>query len=67
VLHQTGAYDFGKSQASTSVEEYKARKKEDFQYNIYSILDEPANTKCKHTGCFNNEFFASKPEPADWD
>jgi hypothetical protein len=60
------SYDFSKLSEETRGSEYKQKKEEEWKYNLFSIFDEPVNTKCSKTGCLKNEIIASRPNLYEW-
>lgn len=54
------------SEGSLHGSKLRNKKKNEYKYNLYSMLDEPLNNGC-NTGCFsNNEFCASKIPNHQW-
>ena len=59
-------YDFKTSSVSEKNTRKSRVRRDDYKYNLFSVLDEPTNTGCKTGCCHSNEIVASRINNNPW-
>ena len=59
-------YDFNQANNEENSRVRDKKQKDQMKYNLFSMADEQANTKCKMGLCTPNEICASEPKKNKW-